>query len=224
MPNASGVSRSHWTPRAFREGADRSGPEARRPPSDHKAGNPRGKGWLISMHKLIAGLAAGLVVLVAAPAALAANVSVRVEGTAGHAAAADRDVDDRPARSPRTASPSHQCSRNSAAGALEAATGGNWDGALGARSATTSPDASRARRTRPRPATRRGTYWSFWLNYQFSSAGGCGTPMQDGDDVLFFPSCFGRCAKRADAAADHVGSRRRRRRARPSTCASSQYA
>src|SRR3954471_5952908 len=81
MPNASGVCRSHWTPRAFREGADRSGPEARRPPSDHKAGNPRGKGWLISMHKLIAGLAAGLVVLVAAPVALGANVSVRVEGT-----------------------------------------------------------------------------------------------------------------------------------------------
>src|SRR3954466_4267266 len=80
MPNASGASRSHWTPRAFREGADRSGPEARRPPSDRKAGNPRGKGWLISMHKLIAGLAAGLAMLVAAPVALAANVSVRVEG------------------------------------------------------------------------------------------------------------------------------------------------
>src|SRR4029077_3041530 len=84
MPNASAVSPSHWTPRAFREGADRSGPEARRPPSDHKAGNPRGKGWLISMHKLIAGLAAGLVVLVAAPAALAGpTVTVRVEGQSG---------------------------------------------------------------------------------------------------------------------------------------------
>ncbi len=34
------------------------------------------------MHKLIAGLAAGLVMLAAAPAALAANVTVRVEGTA----------------------------------------------------------------------------------------------------------------------------------------------
>ncbi len=33
------------------------------------------------MHKLIAGLAAGLALLVAAPAALASNVAVRVEGT-----------------------------------------------------------------------------------------------------------------------------------------------
>src|SRR3954470_10433173 len=82
MPTASGVSRSHWTPRAFREGADRSGPEARRPPSDHKAGKPSWKGWLISMHKLIAGLAAGLALLVAAPAVLAAPVTVdlRIEG------------------------------------------------------------------------------------------------------------------------------------------------
>ena len=65
--------------------------------------------------------------LVAAPAALAANVMVRVEGTADtlvprttvatSAGAFTKDGD-----------PSHSCSRSSAGGALEAATAGDWDG------------------------------------------------------------------------------------------------
>src|ERR1044071_7393778 len=82
MPNASGVSRSHWDATCVPGRRGSVGPGGRRPPSDHKAGNPRGKGWLISMHKLIAGLAAGLAVLVAAPGALAAPVTVdlRIEG------------------------------------------------------------------------------------------------------------------------------------------------
>src|SRR3954452_20948077 len=118
MPNASGASRSHWTPRAFREGADRSGPEARRPPSDHKAGNPRGKGWLISMQKLIAGLAAGLVMLVAAPAALAANVSVRVEGT-GDTLLPRTTAQTGPGTFTKDDDSTHTCSYSSAGGALE---------------------------------------------------------------------------------------------------------
>jgi hypothetical protein len=141
------------------------------------------------MHSRLAGLAAGLVLLVLAPSAMGANVSVRVEGTG------DTLV-------PRTAAttgtgtfskdgdPSHQCPANSATGALQAATAGDWSGRWasfgdyeiqtikGETHASNAGDAS-------------GTYWAFWLNYQYSSTGGCGTPMQDGDDVLFFPSCFG---------------------------------
>ena len=29
------------------------------------------------------------------------------------------------------------------------------------------------------------------MNYQFASAGVCGTPMQEGDEVLLFPGCYG---------------------------------
>ena len=128
--------------------------------------------------------------LVAAPARWRRERHVRVEGTRGHAAAADRDVDDARARSRKDGSPSHQCARNSAGGALEAATGGNWAGRWASfgdyeiqtiRGETHTSDGRR-------PS---GTYWSFWLNYKFASAGGCGDPMQEGDEVLFFPSCFG---------------------------------
>jgi hypothetical protein len=144
------------------------------------------------MHKLIAGLAAGLVVLVAAPAALGANVSVRVEGTPD-------TLLPRTATSTTTGtftkdgSASHQCARNSATGALEAATGGNWAGRW-ASFGDYEIQTIRGETHKSEAGDASGTYWSFWLNYKFSSTGGCGTPMQDGDDVLFFPSCFG-CAK-----------------------------
>ena len=173
------------------------------------------------MHKLIAGLAAGLVVLVAAPVALGANVSVRVEGTAD-------TLLPRTATSTTTGtftkdgSASHQCARNSATGALEAATGGNWAGRW-ASFGDYEIQTIRGETHTSEAGDTSGTYWSFWLNYKFSSTGGCGTPMQDGDDVLFFPSCFG-CAQGADAAADRRDPDARRRRARCSACASSSTA
>ena len=83
MPNASGFAPQPLGRHERRwEGADRS---ARKPgdlPPTAKPDSPRGKGWLISMFKRLAGLAAGLAVLVAAPAALAAPVTVdlRIEG------------------------------------------------------------------------------------------------------------------------------------------------
>jgi hypothetical protein len=141
------------------------------------------------MHKLIAGLAAGLVVLVAAPGALAAHVVVRVEGTPDTLLPLTQTTTTTGTFT-KDGSAAHSCSRNSATGALEAATGGNWAGRWASfgdyeiqtiRGETHKSDAGDAA----------GTYWSFWLNYKFSSTGGCGTPMQDGDDVLFFPSCFG---------------------------------
>jgi hypothetical protein len=144
------------------------------------------------MHKLIAGLAAGLVVLVAAPVALGANVAVRVEGTAD--TLLPRTLTSTTTGTfTKDGSTSHQCARNSATGALEAATGGNWAGRW-ASFGDYEIQTIRGETHTSEAGDTSGTYWAFWLNYKFSSTGGCGTPMQDGDDVLFFPSCFG-CAQ-----------------------------
>jgi hypothetical protein len=140
------------------------------------------------MHKLIAGLAAGLVVLVAAPAALAANVTVRVEGTAD-TLVPRTTVTTSAGTFTKDGDTSHSCSRNSAGGALEAATAGDWDGAWDGSSSDylVQKIKGEAHLAGPSP----DTYWSFWVNYQFASAGVCGTPMQEGDEVLLFPGCYG---------------------------------
>lgn len=74
-----------------------------------------------------------------------------------------------------------ECSGTSAAGALELASGGQWDGAYfdglgyavetikGERHAFPDPD-----------------YFTFWLNEKESSVGICGAELQQGDRVLFF--------------------------------------
>jgi hypothetical protein len=144
------------------------------------------------MHKLIAGLAAGLVMLAAAPTALAAQVSVRVEG-AGDTLLPRTAATTTTGTFTKDGNSAHACSRSSATGALEAATGGNWAGRW-ASFGDYEIQTIRGETHKSEAGDASGTYWAFWLNYQYSSTGGCGTPMQDGDDVLFFPSCFG-CAQ-----------------------------
>lgn len=142
------------------------------------------------MHKFLPGLLAGVALLIAAPAAFADDVLVRVEG------ANDTLV-------PRTGTPiqpggtftkdgnaAHSCASDSAGGALESVTGGDWSGRWssfgdyeiqtikGERYASNAGDPG-------------GHYWAFWLNYRYATTGACGTPMQAGDEVLFFPDCFG---------------------------------
>src|SRR3954452_23654337 len=81
MPSAGGSYEPRPLGRHERTGKAREvGPGARRPPSDRKAEKPSWKG-VAHMHKLFCGLVAGIALLAAAPAALAANVAVRVEGT-----------------------------------------------------------------------------------------------------------------------------------------------
>jgi len=141
------------------------------------------------MNKLLSGLVAGIALLAAAPAALAANVAVRVEGT-GDTLVPRSVVATQPGSFSKDGDSAHQCSAASAGGALERATAGDWSGRWasfgdyevqtikGEAHASNAGDAS-------------GTYWAFWLNYKLASSGACSTPAQEGDDVLFFPSCFG---------------------------------
>jgi hypothetical protein len=139
------------------------------------------------MHKLIAGLAAGLALLAVAPAALGATVSVRVEGT-GDTLLPRTTTTTSAGTFTKDGSAAHSCSRNSAGGALEAATGGNWSGkwlSFGDYQVQTIKGETHAGEAAA------DTYWAFWLNYQYSQSGACGTPLQDGDEVLFFPGCYG---------------------------------
>jgi hypothetical protein len=141
------------------------------------------------MKKLLSGLAAGAVLLVAAQSALAADVAVRVEGTPD-TLVPRTVVSTQTGSFTKDGNAAHQCASSSAGGALERATAGDWSGRWasfgdyeiqtikGETHASNAGDSS-------------GTYWSFWLNYKVANAGACGTPVQTGDDVLFFPSCFG---------------------------------
>ena len=215
--HAARESRSHWVATRDREGAE-VGPEARRPPSDHKAEKPSWKG--------------------------VARCTIPVRPV-GRRRAADRGAER--ARAPPTSTcgsrapdtlvpqttvtttaglvhkdgdPAHRCSAASAGGALDRATGGDWGG-RGARS-DYEIQRSRASATPPRPATRPGptgrsgstTATPPWARARCSSGRRRGAVL---------PDCFGAGLRRADAAADRLGPqcraagpalRRARRRAR----------
>src|SRR3954447_5529370 len=122
MPSASGFMEAAATGRHERTGKAREvGPGARRPPSDRKAEKPSWKG-VAHMHKLLSGLVAGIALLAAAPAALAGpTVTVRVESPGG--TLLERTTVTLPDR-PSAGNP---CGANTAAAALDAGTGDNWD-------------------------------------------------------------------------------------------------
>jgi uncharacterized protein DUF4430 len=82
--------------------------------------------------------------------------------------------------------PSDTCSGTSALGALDTATKHQWSGTFSAANggyfvATIlgeTPDPSFA-------------FWNFYVNGISQNSGACGVELQNGDDVLFFNSCFG---------------------------------
>jgi hypothetical protein len=125
---------------------------------------------------LSTGLAAGILALSAAPALAApANVTVRVEGA--------NVTRVETVRVTTTAAPvskaGHDCSGTSAGGALDRATGGDWDAGyfdgLGHFVTTIKGEA---------PAD--DDYWTVWVNHGAAPAGACSTELQEGDEVLFF--------------------------------------
>jgi hypothetical protein len=141
------------------------------------------------MHKFLAGLVAGLAMLAAAPSAFGANVAVRVEGS-GDTLVPRTNATTSPGTFTKDGDPSHSCSYTSAGGALERATAGDWSGqwfTFGDYGIQTVKGEHHAGFT-SEPS---GTYWTFWHNYRYSSTGVCTTELQEGDDVLFFPSCYG---------------------------------
>src|SRR5947208_3296475 len=129
MPVAlvAGWGRSHWD--RMRPGkARRGGPGSQETSSDRQADSPRGRGGSAPMKKTLrTGVAGCLLALAVAAPATAATVTVRVEGAAGTPArqvvttVAGATID-------KSGSGGGTCGSNTAGGALELATGGDWSG------------------------------------------------------------------------------------------------
>lgn len=132
---------------------------------------------------LIGALALALTLVSGAIAhAAPSNVHIRIEG-------ADATLLERTAI--RTDGPTvnkdgvagHDCTGTSAAGALETATSGNWDGKWFAGLGYTFETIFGERHAFPEP-----DFFSVWINHREASEGICGasSELQEGDDVLFF--------------------------------------
>lgn len=83
------------------------------------------------------------------------------------------------------------CSGTSAAGALELGTGGDWEGIWSAKYSdyeVVSIDGHSYPFEEGAPAN---YYWSFWHDNAFAEVGVCEAELQNGDQVLFVPSCYG---------------------------------
>jgi hypothetical protein len=146
------------------------------------------------MHKFLSGLLAGVALLIAAPAAFADDVLVRVEG-ANDTLVPRTGTPIQPGTFTKDGNAAHQCASNSAGGALESVTGGDWSGRW-ASFGDYEIQSIKGERYASNAGDPGGKYWAFWLNYRYATAGACGTPMQAGDEVLFFPDCFGEgCTK-----------------------------
>jgi hypothetical protein len=124
-------------------------------------------------------LTAGLLCLAVAPAsALAADVTVRVEGP-DRTLVSQRTVSTPDAPVIKDADPAHGCPGSSAAGALEAATAGQWTANYS--------DGLGYYVTAIRGVAPTGNrYFTFWLNGASSQVGLCQAELRDGDDVLLY--------------------------------------
>jgi hypothetical protein len=130
--------------------------------------------------------------LAASPAfaAAPANVIVRVLGPAPAYEALTPPVEVTTTTAPVTKD-GGSCPGTSAAGALELATAGDWEGVWSTKYSdyeVISVDGHSFPFEENSPAN---YYWSFWQNNAFSEVGVCEAPLQAGDQVLFVPSCYG---------------------------------
>ncbi|MCW2991496.1 MAG: hypothetical protein JWM73_2090 [Solirubrobacterales bacterium] len=127
------------------------------------------------------GLLCGTALLMSAPAAFAAdpfNVSIRVEGKA-KTLVKERKVTLADAPFSKDGDPAHTCNLQTAFGALNAGTGGNWTASwfegLGYSADTIMGN---------KPKT--PGYFELWVNHKFSNTGLCDSTLKAGDDVLMF--------------------------------------
>ena len=134
-------------------------------------------------------LACGLVGVASADAAGPATVSVRVIGSNGQPLLPLTQVTTNETPVVKDSKSEDSCTGTSAAGALELATKGNWDGEWnksfgygvetleGVSYPFTQPD-----------------YWAFWQDNKLSTTGVCDTELNSGDNLLFFVECYSETA------------------------------
>jgi len=140
-----------------------------------------------------AGLAAGVLLALACAlpsiaAAAPANVTVRVEG-ARETLLPSTVV--RTTNAPVVKDGTNACPGTTALGALDRATRGEWAGRWDPNFASYLVDSIEGEAHTSAPGAQSGTYWAFWVNYRYAASGLCATELQEGDQVLLFPDCFG---------------------------------
>jgi hypothetical protein len=143
-----------------------------------------------SRSALLLGVLLCLLVPSAAVAASPASVSVRVEGLT-EAKVPPTLVTTTTAPVVKDGNSADSCSGTSALGALELATAGNWSGPWEAKFNQYSIASIAGETHEFEEGAPANYFWSFWLNNKFSEVGACEAELQPGDQVLFFPSCFG---------------------------------
>ncbi len=118
--------------------------------------------------------------LPALAAAAPADVTVRVEGAGSTLVARTAlRTDTRTVNKDGVAG--HDCTGTSAAGALEQATGGDWNGSYFDGLGYSVERVRSESHVFPEP-----DFFALWINNRGSSLGLCGAELQQGDDVLFF--------------------------------------
>ncbi|QEC48510.1 DUF4430 domain-containing protein [Baekduia soli] len=132
------------------------------------------------MPKILGPLVVGLTLAAASPA-LAATVTVRVEGQS-------QVVAPTAVTTPATVvkDGTHACDGATALGALEAGTAGAWTGAWSSFGGvgTYTPEAILGE-SHPFGS---GGYWAVYVNGLFQNVGACQIPVHDGDRVLWYAS------------------------------------
>jgi hypothetical protein len=83
------------------------------------------------------------------------------------------------------------CTGTSAIGALQLATAGNWSGPWEAKFNQYSIYTIAGETHEFEESSPDNYYWSFWLDNKEATVGACETELQSGDQVLFFPACYG---------------------------------
>ncbi|HTA98076.1 MAG TPA: DUF4430 domain-containing protein [Solirubrobacteraceae bacterium] len=83
------------------------------------------------------------------------------------------------------------CPGTSALGALQLATAGNWSGPWEAEFNQYSIYTIEGETHEFEASSNANYYWSFWLDNKEATVGACAAELQAGDQVLFFPACYG---------------------------------
>lgn len=136
-----------------------------------------------------------LVLASLANAAAPASVTVRVEG-ASQTLLAATSVTTNGVAVEKDGNAEHTCSGASAAGALQQATSGNWNGAW-FKGIGYSVETILGETHAFEPGVPANYFWAYWLDDKSATAGICEGELSSGDSVLFFPECFsesGACA------------------------------
>lgn len=128
-----------------------------------------------------------------AAASSASAITVRVEGTTNTLVRATA-VTLGSGSIVKDGNTADSCAGHSAAGALELATHGDWNGTWSASYKAYLVNSIEGLNF---PSTG-AEYWAFWVNDAPSASGVCGYDPKPGDHLLFFPDCYGKtCPKSA---------------------------